>query len=689
MRKLGKPFFIIIAVLFIAFMVLSDSNVMELLGARSNNVGVINGKEIPYQEFTQFVERARENQKASTGKDIEEEQMDQFREQVWDALVNQTLTDQQTEKFGLFVTDKEITEAILGPNPPDFLKRSFVDSTGVFNREQYNTALSDPRNKEPLIQAEQVVKQQLMQEKLQQFVNGANFVSEMEIKRRFIDQNIKMNAEYVLVDLNSFQDNNITVTPDEMKKYYNDHPEKFKAENSRKIKYVLFPIKPTLKDSDIVRRQLENVVERMKTDTTSFKFYVDTYSETPYSKDSLDIGQLPEALAANINNYSAGSIVGPVTTPNGFGIYKFLGSAEGSTPLVKASHILIQNTADDAAAKTEADRVYGELTGGADFAAAAKKYSKDPGSAVAGGELGWFGKGRMVKEFEDACFSGSIGVVQKPVKTSFGYHIIKVTGKSSKKYAFEKIMQSVKASATTRDEIYQGASDFAFLADKNGFEKEVEAAKLQAQESAAFNEEAYVVPGVGYSKSIVKFAFDKSENTVSTVFKAGTGYVVFKVSEVIKPGVKKYEEVEKEVKALVIKDKKYEKAKNMAELIKKEVNGDFAKAAQLHSQARSGVAQQFSTNGSIPGVGLDYNFAAVAYKAPLNSVVGPVKGARGYYLINVKERTGFDQNAYNTQRNQIREGAINEKKQMLFSQWINKLKETAKIKDNRYQFYGQ
>lgn len=661
---------------------------MELLGARTNNVGSINGKNITYQEFSQFVERARENQKASTGKEIEEEQMDQFREQVWEALVNQTLTDQQIEKFGLYVTDKEVTETILGPNPPDFLKRSFIDSTGRFNREQYDAALGDPRNKQPLIQAEQVVKQQLLQEKLQHFVNSATYVSELDLKRRFIDQNIKMNADYVVVDLSVFPDNSVTVSADEMKKYYNDHPEKFKVEDSRKIKYVLFPIKATVKDSDIVRNQLQIIADRMKGDTTAFKFFVDTYSEVPYSKDSLDISQLPQAIAAEINNYAAGSVIGPVATPSGFGIYKYLGSAESKDGLVKASHILIQNTADDAAAKAEADRVYAEVSGGADFAAAASKYSKDPGSAAAGGDLGWFSKGRMVKEFEDACFSGSVGVVQKPVKSAFGYHIIKVTGKSTKKYAFEKILQSVKPSASTKDQIYRDAADFAYLADKNNFESEAKSAKLQVQESAPFTEEAYVVPGVGYSKGVIKFAFDNSVNTVSTPFKVGTGYVVFKVSEVIKPGVKKFEEVEKEVKALVIREKKFEKARNMAELIKKEVGGDLAKAPQLHNQARFGNAVQFTTNGSIPGVGLDYNFAAVAYKAPLNTVTGPVKGSRGYYLINVKERPGFDQNAYNTQRNQLRESMVNEKKQILFSQWIAKLKEVAKIKDNRHQFFG-
>jgi hypothetical protein len=78
------------------------------------------------------------------------------------------------------------------------------------------------------------------------------------------------------------------------------------------------------------------------------------------------------------------------------------------------------------AAKVKADAIKKQLDGGADFGELAKKYSADPGSAPAGGELGWFGKGQMVPEFETAAFALKVGEVSAPVKTQYGYHLIKV-----------------------------------------------------------------------------------------------------------------------------------------------------------------------------------------------------------------------------------------------------------------------
>lgn len=101
---------------------------------------------------------------------------------------------------------------------------------------------------------------------------------------------------------------------------------------------------------------------------------------------------------------------------------------------VRASHILITvpENADAAAksqARTKAEQVLKDAKGGKDFAALAKEHSQDPGSAVNGGDLGFFQQGQMVGPFNDAAFSLAPGTISDLVETSFGYHIIKVAEK--------------------------------------------------------------------------------------------------------------------------------------------------------------------------------------------------------------------------------------------------------------------
>ncbi len=87
----------------------------------------------------------------------------------------------------------------------------------------------------------------------------------------------------------------------------------------------------------------------------------------------------------------------------------------------KASHILVKDYG-------LARRLQAELKKGARFEDLARQHSTCP-SRSSGGDLGWFGPGKMVKEFEDACRKTGIGSITDPVRTQFGYHIIKVTGK--------------------------------------------------------------------------------------------------------------------------------------------------------------------------------------------------------------------------------------------------------------------
>lgn len=207
---------------------------------------------------------------------------------------------------------------------------------------------------------------------------------------------------------------------------------------------------------------------------------------------------------------------------------------------VKASHILIMADASptsptgltDEQAKKLADDIYKRAKVGEDFSSLAKKYSKDTGTKDKGGDLGWFKKGEMVPEFEKAAFALGNGQISEPVKTQFGYHIIKCTGKQ-KAYepTFEKEKDKVlkelqkqygmdlmnKRANKMYSEI-KNPEDFEIAAKSNTITiKTLNSITEDSKMSEIESEEA---------KDIL---FDLNINTVSNVIEGKNGYYIFKV----------------------------------------------------------------------------------------------------------------------------------------------------------------
>lgn len=106
------------------------------------------------------------------------------------------------------------------------------------------------------------------------------------------------------------------------------------------------------------------------------------------------------------------------------------------SPEIRASHILLDT-------EEEAREILSKIRGGADFEELAKMYSKDPGTKDLGGDLGFFAKGKMVPEFEEAAFALNPGEVSDVVKTEYGYHVIKVTGRRSS-LSFEDAKEDIR-----------------------------------------------------------------------------------------------------------------------------------------------------------------------------------------------------------------------------------------------------
>jgi len=691
MRSLAPAFILTVGGLFVLFMVISDSNVLQALGGgRTNNIGSVNGEDITYQEFQTALDQQIENQKKQTGADLDDSQVDQLRDQVWDAVVTQKIFSQLIKDYGIKVSDQEVKDIILGENPPEFLKRNFVDSLGNFNRQLYEDALFDARNKQALVQAEELVRQSRLTQKLQSMILASVTVGEDEVKRRFLDQNTNIEADYALVDLNLVNDADIKITDEDLKTYYEKNLNNYKVLPQRKLKFVLFQNTPSTEDSQMVFKNLANVKNTISAgDTLGFEQLIKIYSETPYSKDTLSVQALTGEIVSAFNKSATGNIVGPFAAPEGYVLYKYFGGVTSKDVFAKASHILINQYGSDEKNLEEANKLYNRLVAGENFSVLAKEFSMDPGSAKKGGDLGYFAKGMMVKEFENACFNGKVGEVQKPIKTNYGYHIIKVTDRTDKKYVVEKIVNKIKQSASSKDRNYNSANDFSYLAKKNDFDQEAKLLNCKVQETPLFTENTGSIPLIGTSERLVKYAFANSVNSIGDPFKVPSGYVVVKITESTTEKFRSFDEVKEQLKPIVIREKKFEKIKGITDNLYKKIGGDLNKVSSIDSRIMVQQTGRFTPVSTVPNIGKDYGFINAAQKLDINKISEPVKGLRGYYLIKVTKRTPFDKTIYSAQSSNIRNMLFQEKRSRFLNQWVTDIKKSADIVDNRYLFYRQ
>ena len=685
MAKLFAAF----AVLFIAYIMLDWG--MDLTSLKpsgpGDTVGEVNGQKISYRDFSELLRRASESQKSQTGKDPDEETERQIRSQVWNTLVTQILVEEEIERFGITVTDKEIVDLVHGPNPPEQLMNMFRDSTGRFNRAAYDRAIADPQNRTAWLQVEQQLRQQLLQQKLQSVLFATVRVSDAELRQRFADQNVTMEGDYLFFDPQRLvPDSMVIIAETDLEKYYSNHQEDYKVRPARKLKYVFFTNSPSALDSAEVLAEMNRLKDQARAGS-DFMDLAKTYSEIPATEAFYKHGELSRKKEIAVFSAKKGEIAGPMLDEDGYHLIKILDTRRGTEEYVNASHILFPTDPDTTLVIQKAREVLKQIRGGADFAAMARQHGSD-GTAPEGGELGWGSRTTWVKPFSDAAFRAKPGEVVGPVRTQFGWHLIKVNGRDNRELKLVDLNLQIKTSSQSTDGMYQKAQDFVYLANSEGFEKAAENSKHVARETPEFSKGG-MIPGIGFNDAVMNFAFSSDEGAISEVISVSGGVAVSKVVLVREEGVRPFEEVKDIVRPAVLRTKKMERTKEQAaEFFQK-----LSPSSDLLSQAggsKNIVAQKtgpFKAVDSPVGVGRDLVFIGAATSLNVGEISLPFEGARGYYILKLTSKSPFDSTAFSVQRTSLHDQALQEKRNALSSDWLSSLREKAEIEDNRDRFY--
>lgn len=667
-------------------------------------VGEINGEVISIHDYQARVDEMTEMYKMQTGStSLPEEYLTQIRQSVFDAMVQDIVLGEETEKIGMEVSPEELFDMVQGENISPMIQQMqmFVNpQTGAFDRnallnflktiDNDNIASMPAEQQDQLIKArnfwlfwEKNIKRQRLEQKFTTLLAKAVSANKLDAKESF-DENAKnANIVYAMQSYSSIPDSTIEVSKSEIEKLYNQRKDLYKQKETKVIKYLSVDIRPSQEDYNNAQQDIESLKSEFTT-SQNVADIVNENSEVPY----MDVFFTDKAFDPELKQFATtaevGAVYGPVFENDKYRMFKLV--AKTTAPdSVKVSHIMLAGQTEERT-KVLADSLMNEIKGGADFAELAKKFSADQ-AAENGGELGWFTEATALRgvneEFKNAIFSTPVNQVSV-VKSMYGTHLVKVTEKTADvaKYKVADIDMTVSPSSKTYSNIYNELNQF--------ISKNRDIAKLDtAAKSAGYNvisnvsitPDNQVLGSIKSSRPVIRWAFQNENGSVSEIFECDDKFVIAAIEKSIPKGYTPIEVVASSLKAELAAQKKGDKI--VADLTAKNLTSLDAYAQAMNTSVDSVKFVSFGTR-RISGIGVEPNMNAAVSLAKVDQLSAPVKGNNGVYVFKViAENT--DSKEYN-EADVVR--SLDATNAYRFSyQAIQSLVNKADVEDNRIRFY--
>jgi peptidyl-prolyl cis-trans isomerase D len=551
-----------------------------------------------------------------------------------DQMINRQALLSEAGRMGLRVTPAEVKDELQHGR----YAATFFPGGNFIGQAEYEDMLQRA-NLTPT-KFEQAVGDDILLTKLQALISGSASVSDSEIHEQFVKENSKVKFDYAVLKQDDLR-KGLHPADEELKAFYESHKASYanSVPEKRKVKYAIVETGKAAADVQVTPEELRSYYDQHR----------DQY-------------RLPEQ--------------------------------------VKVSHILIKTPLPGADGKVDekgvgeaqrrAEDLLKQLKSGAKLEDLAKKYSEDPGSAKQGGSLGWIGKGQTVPEFEKTAFSLPKGQTSDLVKSSYGFHIIRVDDKQE---AHTKSLDEVKAEIEPVLKHQKGQQ----IAQQKA-EALLKQARAQGLDSAATAQGVSVIssdyfarkdmlPGLGPAPQFMDAVFGATEKSPPDVAPASQGIVVFQLLGVKPAATPTFEEIRSRVE----EEFKNERSSILLSQKIQELS-DRAKASHDLKRVAKEMGAAVKTSdfvlpdGQVPEVGSMSGQAAVAFTMKAGEISGPINSGSNAAVLQVIENQQPSEAEYAAKRDQIRDQLLLGKQQERFglfvSSLVDEMTRAGKIKRN-------
>ena len=673
---------------------------------RRAQVGEVLGDKVNVQDFQKLVDEYTNVIRMTQGRDnLTDEELNQVKDVVWNTFVQNEIINNEAEKLGLKVTDKELQNVLNMGTHPMLLQTPFVNQqTGRFDANMLKQFLAEYKQAQGTSTqmadqyrnlydfwsfVEKSLRQQLLAQKYQALFAGCLLSNPVSAKMAYNDENQESDIQLAAFAYSTINDNKVKITESDLKAKYEELKPRFRQyDETRSIKYVDYQVVPSQADRKVLDKTVNEYMKALRDTADPAGVIRKSGSVIAYLGIPQTKAAFPSDIAARLDSIAVGATTTPVEnkSDNTLNVIKLISKTQLPDSIQFRAIQVGGATADEAVKR--ADSIYTALQAGADFEAVAKKYGQT-------GEKAWITSAQYqnapsmdssTRDYIQAL--NTLGVNEtKNIKLAQGNIILQVTDRRAmtSKYVAAVIKKPIEFSKDTYSAAYNNFS--RFVSENQTLEAmQKNAAKYgyTVRERADIRNSEHYVAGVSDTRETMKWLFGAKENEVSPLYECGDNdhLLVVVLTKINKEGYRQLddESVKSYVRNEVIRDKKAEMLMAQAKGVKSisAAKGKGAKVSTVNQVTFAAPVFVQSTGMSEPALS-----GAVAATAKGKFCTQPVKGNGGVYMFQVTGKKNrsvkYDEKEYEQrQRQKVMQYAGNFMQELYFK---------AGVKDNRYMFF--
>ena len=704
-RSKGPLLVIVIGLALFAFIAGDAWKVLQPHQGRQD-VGEVNGEKLSAQEYQKMVDEFSEVIKLTNGlNSLNEDQLTNVKDQVWNTYVTNQLIAGEAEKLGLTVTDKELQAVIDEGTNPLLMQTPFRNpQTGAFDKDMLKKFLVEyanlgssqmPAQYVEYYQklgnfwtfVEKTLRQSLLASKYQNLIAKSLISNPVAAEDAFKGRTEQSDLLLAGVPYASISDSTITVSDEEIKNLYNERKESYKQPvETRDIQYIDVHVVPSAEDRGAVLKEVTEFTDQLDKTTTDYASFVrSTGSTVNYTGVAINKTSLPQDVAARLDSASVNEVYGPYYNAgdDSYNTFKILAKTTAPDSIQFRQ---IQVMADTEARRTElADSIFNAIKGGADFAEVAKAYGQT-GEATWVNAMSWEGAALDADNLKyiQTLINQPVNEL-KNLKVGQANLILQVMSKKAMKpkYDVAVIKCPVEFSKETYNDAYNKFSQFvAQNTTLEDMKKNAEEAGYTVIPRSDFTSDAHYVGNIHSTQEALRWIFNAKAGEVSPLYECGDNdhMIMVGVEAINKKGYVNINKVANMLRNEIIRNKKAEqlmgqmKDFNSLAQIKemKDAVSDSVKHVTFNAPAYISV-----THASEPAI------SAYASKTDVEKVSAPIKGNAGVYMIKVyaKDKGSEEFDA------KKEESALSSMSSAYANQCISELREKGKVTDQRYLYF--